>query len=64
VAGGYNLTEGAMADAERFDPVTREWTPAGTMASRRYGHTATLLPDGRVLVTGGYGTDYVATAEL
>ncbi len=39
---------------ERFDPQTRRWSRAAPLRPGRESHTATLLPDGRLLVTGGY----------
>ena len=55
VAGGANSTQGGtyLATAELYDPAADGWRPAGALAGPRSGHTATPLPDGRVLVAGG-----------
>ncbi len=37
------------------------WSPAGDCTPLRYEHAAGLLPDGRVLVTGGQGETYGTT---
>lgn len=57
---------GALATAEMWDPVSGDFGPAGSLTAARYGHTATLLSDGRVLVVGGYGNDalWLDTAEI
>ena len=41
---------------EDFDPATGLFRSWAELAQGRAGHTATLLPDGRVLLAGGYST--------
>ena len=69
VAGGVDASGGWLANlaaAEIFDPTKGTFTPVGTMAHARVGHTATLLNDGRVLVVGGRDLDdsLTTTAEI
>jgi len=67
VAGGFekgDIPPGSRASAALYDPVTGTWRVTGDMTQARSNHTATLLPDGRVLVAGGHGGDRLASAEL
>jgi hypothetical protein len=57
VVGGAGDAAGTpRRDAELYNPVTRT-TMVFPMAVARRGHTATVLPDGRVLVAGGLDKD-------
>ncbi|MFM7585255.1 MAG: Kelch repeat-containing protein, partial [Caldilinea sp.] len=53
VVGGVGTGLTAPSAAELYDPQTDSWTQTAPMQTLRRGHSATLLPDGSVLVAGG-----------
>jgi N-acetylneuraminic acid mutarotase len=68
LAGGQTDSDSDGVDtAELFDPATQKFTAiAATMTSPRGGHAAALLPNGKVLLAGGFNNSSAAlrTAEL
>ncbi|KYF93736.1 hypothetical protein BE20_08485 [Sorangium cellulosum] len=62
-------TSAGPANAQLFDPTTDTWSSVGSSSNPNLdleGHTATLLPNGKVLVVGGMhlGSATVGTAAL
>jgi N-acetylneuraminic acid mutarotase len=70
VAGGENSSGPGgsgviLASTELYDPASGTWTATGSLATARTGQTASLLPNGKVLVAGGVDFSHVfASAEL
>jgi hypothetical protein len=54
------LINGApTAETWLLDPKTAAWTPGPPMPRPRAGHVAAQAPDGRVLLVGGVGVDWL-----
>ena len=74
VPGKYELTEksGRFLLTLSFDDaglrypllIDPAWVLPGALNTARYAHTATLLPNGQVLVAGGYNAGALSSAEL
>ncbi len=70
ITGGMPVSEGGstvLASAEIYNPATGTFTAIGNMTMPRVFHTATLLPNGTVLIAGGVvdgNGDLTASAEI
>ncbi|MCP4656222.1 MAG: hypothetical protein GY856_12485, partial [bacterium] len=68
VAGGENngssLSSSQLYEYDYEHPENGIWKPTGDLLPERTGHTATLLPSGKVLAVGGKDTDYIWDAML
>ncbi len=73
VVGGADPwgTRQAFASAELYDPATGTWSNTGSMSTGRMSASATLLPNGLVLVAGGRNAEggipssgFLSSAEL
>jgi hypothetical protein len=71
VAGGATLDINYFVNgtnsAELYDPLSGTFALTGTMTADRYAQTATLLPAGEILITGGIsdiGFDYGETPAV
>ena len=69
LVGGFAELAGGGSNyaftADLYDPSTNSWSSAGSLSTAHVGHTATLLPNGKVLVAGGDGgTGSYSSVEL
>ncbi|MCE1229623.1 MAG: putative Ig domain-containing protein [Firmicutes bacterium] len=66
VAGGVGVGSPApiLASTELYDPVSGTSSLSGPLGTQRESHSATLLSNGKVLLAGGMGFGYLASAEL
>src|SRR5437773_652659 len=59
------LTFAAKAQIQQRPTGDPSWVPTGNLGTERASHTATLLPNGKVLVAGGVGSSGISSrAEL
>ena len=65
ILGGNGDGTNVLNSVEVYDSLTNSFTAGTPMSDQRLFGTATLLPDGRVLISGGWnGTNSLTSTEL
>ena len=68
VTGGATNNGGnliVLSSAELFDPAGGTFSNTASMSAGRFDHTSTLLPNGKVLVTGGFdNANSISSTEI
>ena len=73
MTGGAKLSDNSWSDpdaildsVEIYDPTNGTWSALPPLRRARAGHTATLLPDGRIFLAGGFTTGhaYLDSVEI
>ena len=60
---GISTVDSILASAELYDPASGTWTPSSHLHTARADHTATWLPNGMLLVAGGYDSSFNPSNE-
>ncbi len=61
---GYPSQGAASATAEIYDPASNSWTVTAPLVGAVYSQTANLLPDGSVLLAGGWNSPAQSAGAL
>ena len=64
MTGGTARGDDPLASAQAYDPQGGVWSATQGLLAARSSHTATLLPDGTVLVAGGMGSADTSASGL
>jgi N-acetylneuraminic acid mutarotase len=68
VVGGYSMFPEFLATSEIYDPATDpatgSWTNTSPLSVAREYHTATLLPNGKALIAGGWDSNSIPLANV